>query len=343
MLLRMRSHKSHFSTWLVGLFFLVLMASALLSEFFQAPTETLHELGEYQTVLRSSDLDSITHLTIKNRLGSFTLSKDGYGIWQMTSPREYPATESTITQIIGALGNLKIRKIYEKDLINTSNFSLDRPQLEVTFNSKDGGEHRLQVGLVNPIDNSTYITFEKKKAIYHIDAINYPFEKLDLGQFIDTRIFSVDVNSLASFSLYRGSISKNNLQLEFDRKDNNWQTKDGKVLEPGKVEEYLKELLSLKSQIILDKQTEALKEKIDENLASPYYIITITDDKNRELTYQITWPLASLPDIKMEKRENFMISASDRKYPFLIHKDHFGLFQKRQNQFRTISIKKLFY
>lgn len=319
------------------------MASALLSEFFQAPTETLHELGEYQTVLRSSDLDSISHLTIKNRLGSFTLAKDQYGIWQMTSPREYPATESTITQIIEALGNLKIRKIYEKDLINTSNFSLDRPQLEVTFNAKDGAPQTLQVGLVNPIDNSTYITFEKKKAIYHIDAINYPFEKLDLGQFIDTKIFSIDVNSVATFSLYRSSATKNNLQLEFVRGDNHWQTKDGKVLEPGKVEEYLKELLTLKSQIILDKQTEALKEKIDENLANPYYVIAVTDDNNRELTYQITWPLASLPDIKMEKRENFMISASDRKYPFLIHKDHFGLFQKRQNQFRTISIKKLFY
>ena len=339
----MKSQKSLFSTWLVGGFFVVLLASALLSEFFQAPTESLHELGEYQTVLRSSDLEAVTEVTIKNRLGSFTLAKNQYDNWQMTSPREYPATESTMSQIIDALGNLKIRKIYEKDLINTSNFSLDRPQLEITFTNKEKVTQTLQVGLVNPIDNSTYITFDKKKAIYHIDAINYPFEKLDLGQFIDTRIFSLDVANISSFALYRGSISNSNLQLEFVHKENNWEMKDGRVLEPGKVEEYLEELISLKSQVILDRQTDALKEKIDENLATPYYLIRIVDDKSRELTYKITWPLASLPDIKMEKRENFMISATDRKYPFLIHRDHFALFQKRQNQFRTISIKKLFY
>lgn len=293
--------------------------------------------------MKGTELNEATQITIKNRLGSFTLSKDSYNAWQLISPREYPATEATMTQIMDALSNLKIRKIYEKDLINTSNFSLDRPQLEITFDYKDKVSQTLQVGLINPIDNSTYLTFDKKKAIYHIDAITYPFEKLDIGQFIDTRIFSIELKQIASFALYRGKIDNSNLQLEFYHRDNNWEMKDNRVLEPQKVEEYLSELLTLKSQIILDKQTDALKEKINEYLATPYYVIKIVDNEKREYIYNVTWPLASLPDIKMEKRENFLISATDRKYPFLIHKDYFAIFQKRQSQFRTLSIKKLFY
>lgn len=343
MLVRLKTQKSIFSTWLVSGFFLILLASAMLSEFFQAPIESLQELDEYQTVMKAAELSDATQISIKNRLGSFTLTKNSYGLWQLISPREYPATESTMTQIFNALANLKIRKIYEKDLINTSNFSLDRPQLEITFNYKDKPSQTLQVGLINPIDNSTYISFDKKKAIYHVDAITYPFEKLDIGIFIDTRIFSLELANIASFSLYRNKIDSANLQLEFYHRGNNWEMKDNRVLEPQKVEEYLNELLALKSQIILDRQTDSLKEKVDEFLATPYYVIKITDNENREFIYNITWPLQALPDIKMEKRENFLISASDRKYPFLIHKDYFAIFQKRQSQFRTLSIKKLFY
>ena len=90
--------------------------------------------------------------------------------------------------------------------------------------------------------------------------------------------------------------------------------------------------LNLKSTIILDEVTESLKKKIERNTNNPLYSITIDEKKGSEVQYLISTRIGSLPGIKMETGQYFIIKASNRRFPFLVHKDSFSIFSIRENQ-----------
>jgi hypothetical protein len=68
--------------------------------------------------------------------------------------------------------------------------------------------------------------------------------------------------------------------------------------------------------------------------------------KNKEeelITYTVSPIINSLPQIKTEVRQNFIIQSSARDYPFLLNKDALKLFEKRDNSFKKLGINEIFY
>lgn len=342
MLTKVQTSRSKASNWLLLIFLLVVFISAFITEFFQAPTEKTHVLNQYRTLIEDKKLTNASKIILKNSLGSFTLSRSG-DKWSLTSPRSLPANQKTLQLILSTLSNINIRKVYQSDPINMSNFSLDSPVMEFSLVDTKGVKIDYLLGLVNPIDNTTYIQIPQKEIIYQVDALKSTFESFDLSDFIDSKIFTLTSNQVRDISIYRGEKKSNNVQISFALKKDNWVGKNKRVMRQEKVMDYFQKLFNLKSSLIVDKSSEKLKKALDEKLEKPLYVIEAVQKNGVKLTYKISHIINTLPDLKIEKRQHVLIKASNRKNIFLIHKDNLPLFSQRQSQYRDLNFKKLFY
>jgi len=334
--------KASLSSVMLAFFFLLITAGALSSVFFQAPVVKTHEIERMRVLFNDSDLGDLRELTLSNRLGNFTFERvASQSSWRMTEPRMVMANAQPLERMLSALSEIKIRRIYDRDPINISNFSLDQPQMKVKLVSSDLSTKELSFGLINPIDNSTYIAFDQGDLIYHIDALNFTLENLDLINFIDTRIFALSIDQMASLKIWRENISQP--QLHLVNEDGQWKDAGLNLLEPIAVREFLTELTSLRSLFIIDKKSPELSLAIDQQLEKPLYTVEVISQSGDSYRYSLSQLVQSLPEMKFEKRQNFLIQASNRDYPFMLAKDSLELFNKRNNHFKPLTIKKLFY
>jgi hypothetical protein len=346
MILRLSANRINTSNWLTLIFAVILVLSGFYSEFFQAPTKRNQEFHKNLFLFQETDIANIDSILLHNRLGDFTISRQvgvDANIWDLTRPRELPAAQPVIKKILRTLESIKIRKIYAKDSINLANFSLDAPMMYFELTQKNKPKLKVYFGLVNPIDSSTYLMTSDKDIIYHIDSLNTSLEKLGLSDFVDSHIFSISKEQISSLKIFRGVKLSGNSQLSIAQSPKGFKNRSGEILQPDKVNSYFKSLLSLKSVYILDKITKKLQTKLDSILSKPFYTMVIKTKTGKEITYTISAVINSLPDLKIEKKQNFIIKASDRKYPSVLDKSHFNLFGKKKSSFKKLLFKKLFY
>lgn len=343
MLLRLTQSKSTLSSFMLGLFCLLIIIGSLFSIFFQAPLATNHELTRLRLLFEPDELQKIRSFTLTNRLGTFTFERIGdESQWRMIEPRSVMANPLPIERLFETLSEVRIRRIYDKDPINRSNYSLDNPQIRINLLYQDLSTKELMLGLVNPVDNSTYVKFAKGDLIYHVDALAHTLESLDLVNFIDTRVFSVPVNSIASVRISREA-NFNNPHLSIRLQEGQWIDSNERQIDSEEVHNFLNQLTSLRSIFIIDKTTEDLQRAIDQQLQRPAFFIEMTSTEGELYSYQVSQTVNSLPDIKTEKRQTFLVQASHRDYPFLLPRENLDLFSRRNNQFAAMAIKKLFY
>lgn len=335
--------KSSLSNWLILVFIIILGLGASISEFFQTPINSTTELSRYRSLFPGDKLTNLSEIALTNRIGTFRFEKLDGQPWELIYPRKFPANIPTLNTIINSLQNIKIRKVYQKDPINMANFSLDAPLLEITIIEKDGKKSKLQIGLINPIDNSTYAMISTQKAIYHIDALKHPMSGLDLADFIDSHIFTFNPLKTASLKIYRGNKSQNAVQLQLKKTPKGWAGKNGRPLQNEKVIDYLTKLRNLKSNFILDKSSVKQTEQVEKFLEKPAYILEVEDENKNYFKYKISNVIPAIDKLKIERWQNFIITASDRKYPYLVKRDLIRLFTQSEKPLRKLQFKKLFY
>jgi hypothetical protein len=346
MILKLTSNRINTSNWLTLFFAIILVFSGLYSEFFQAPTKDNQEFQKNLYLFQEADLANVHKILIHNRLGDFVIERnlqEPTSNWDLTEPRQLPASQPIVKRILKTLKGIKIRKFYPKDSINLANFSLDAPMMYFELFEKNKKKVKVYFGLVNPIDSSTYLMTSDKDIIYHIDSLNTSVEKLGLSEFVDSHIFSFKKNQLASLQIYRGSNTQVNPQLSISHGPKGYKNRSGDLLEPDKLEKYLSGLFSLKSIYILDKITEKLETKLDSLLSRPFYTVQVKTKSGEDITYTVSTVVTNLPDLKIEKKQTFIIKASNRKYPTILDRDNFKLFGKKSSAFKKLPFKKLFY
>lgn len=330
--------RNNFSNLLLGFFILALTVSSLVSEFFQAPIISSRQLSRYQFLFSSEEIDKVNSVKLKTELGNFSLSKSN-NTWVLKEPRTIDANSQIINEMLSSLKEIKIKRIFPKDQINLINFSLEKPIVELTLSPLKEKTRSLSFGLVNPIDKSTYMTFSNEDVIYHITLYNFNFEKVDIASLVDSRIFNFNVADISSLNI---KDRNNNERINFNFKDNNWY--DNKtLLDTEKVQNYLKEILSINTKFILDKRDEETQKDIDRYLEKPLYSISMTLKSGEKVNYQITSLIRSIKDVKVEERQNFLISASNRQHPFLVSKSNYKLFYKKTRNFKARNFKKFIY
>ncbi|HAZ12151.1 MAG: hypothetical protein A2X86_01240 [Bdellovibrionales bacterium GWA2_49_15] len=341
--------KSHtLSTFLFLFFVLFTFTVALYTDFYQAPKIGQSTIEETQLVFKEGDFENIVEMRFKNRLGDFLLNRPGSESfeWQLTKPRMFPASSAPIRTILGQLYKLKIRKIYEFEPINTYNFSLDSPVLELDLKNQDGKTWAIRFGLSNSIDNSTYISVNTKNAIFHIDGISENLETMDLAKFIESKVAPYLPERVQSIAFYRALKSDSNLILKAVQKGNKeWSDSAGNPLQEDLVNELLKDFLSIKAQAILDVIPESAQANITKAKTTPQWTMEVELAGGTVVEYAISDLMEKpMPELKIDKRSHFLISAKHLQYPYLVAKDYFKIWEQLSAQrLKKLPIKKLFY
>lgn len=344
MLIKMKTKKAMASHWLIISFALLLLVSAAISEFFQAPSSNNHDLNKLTALFNPEEMQLIQGLTITNKLGEFQLRRTEpfeLNRWQVITPRQLEASSQTISLILDTLKSITIKKVFDKDPINMASFSLTVPVMTIQINTI-GSEATsvLEVGLSNPIDNSTYLTFNGQQVIFQVEALKAPLETFDLAQFVNTSLFMALNSEISYLALYRGkNVGQPIFALEY--KDNAW-TQGGKHdINQELVADLLDSLRKSKGQIILDTLNDKQEPIVSRAISQPAYSL-IVKENGVEMTYYISQPTLAIPGVKIEKGQSVIVSSPQKNYPILVHKELLNLFANHFN-FRDQTIKKFSY
>lgn len=323
--------KSSVASWLSFIMMLSLLVLLGFSEFFQNTTQDKKTLDLLSNPIRADIMANIKTIRIQNRIGNFTLNQQN-NQWILKEPRVMPAKVETINKILEALKNVNINTIHQYEPINIQNFSLDRPIMVIDLYSKLEETLQINVGLINPINNTSYITVSGNDTIFQIELLKNNIELFNLSDFIESSIFSTPINDIANFSLFRRGTNEAHNSLT--KKGVEWSSKKYKTISNKSVEKRLNKLFNIKTHMIVDKQDEKLQNFISNYTQSPLYTIKIKTTSNKNITYQITSLIKALPELKLSKKQYFIMTASDRLYPYIIEKQYLKEFVLRYSELR---------
>jgi len=337
MFIRLELKKSLLSTWMTVSFSIILFLTGFYSDFFQAPIKSKARLDRYSSLFQPGQILGVRQLILKNNLGTFHFEKtatDPDTQWKMISPRKIPANSSLVKNILQKLNDVKIKSVHTHDPINIANYALDTSTLEITLIDSNEKSSTLKFGLINSLDNSTYVSLKEQNSIYHINNVSKKFNSYDLSDFVDSRIFTFDLTSINSFTIFRGKSSKKQVSFQAKKKNGAWYGKLDLPLKTETILSFFGELSDLRSSFIIDKVSENLHSEIEKYLDNIKFEIEVVHGDNKIYRYKISSLIRSLPGLNLNKRENFIIKPSNRNFPYILNKKFFNLFNQNDRKFR---------
>lgn len=326
-----------YSSWLLAIFVFVLIITAAYTKYFNIPGSQDHNLERIRILFNSNDLASVKTLNFKNRLGQFTIenfnSKKMGSHWLLTSPRRLFANENTINKIFKVLEDIRIKKVYPNDEITRANFSLNNPNMEITLKDNTNGSLKVSIGLINPIDNSTYIQSSDSDAIFHIQALPTFLEKLNFSDFIDSNISSVPFNKITTIKIFKKDSKSPQLHLLKDS-EGEWQSIEGRLLDAESIKSYYDNLMTTQTHLILDAITEEQSEAVKTLLEKPIYTLKIYQGEQQVIAYDVSYLINNFPGLKIENKKFLLIQSSNKDYPYVYNKDILKSFYATQYTFK---------
>jgi len=315
--------RSFVSTWFSLLFFTLLALYLGFIEFFQDSRIEINAKSLLVNPVQSDFLSKVHDIRFKNRLGQFSIKKEK-GEWLLWEPRVIPAKTKTINNILEQLGKIKVQTIHEYEPINIESFTLDKPIIEIDLTTEKQNKLMIKFGFINKINETSYMTVSGHNLIFQTEMLKSPFESLELSDFVDSNVFSIEIGDIKRISIYHGKNTEPNNVLEYI--DENWLSKRYKSISNENTQAKVNSLIDIKTHMIVDKTNEELQSFIDNYLASPLYRIVIQTKDDKTLTYKVSTLTKAINELKIEKRQYFIMSASNRPYPFLINKNYIERF-----------------
>lgn len=313
---------SYISSWLLGIFSLALFVLVGFSELFQSESKKNKSLDILNNPIRADILANLKTIRLKNRLGSYTLTHNDDG-WILKEPRLMPANKTTVNNILDSLKNVNIHTVHEYEPINISNFSLDNPIMAIDLYSELDEQFQVNIGLINPINNTSYMTVSEQKTIFQTDILMNNLQSMELADFIDSHIFSSDIREIEKFEIFqRGNSTSRNL---LSKSSGTWKSKKYNSITDSSVDSKLNKILKVRTHMIIDRQDTKIQNLIQNYMDNPLYTIKISA-KDKEIVYKVSSLIGAISEFKLEKRQYFLMNASDRKYTYVIHKDFLNEF-----------------
>lgn len=332
------------SNLILFLFFILVSLAALFSDIFQTPVKTGSELIEQAKLFTANDLSKIHRLSLKNKSGEYIferVQKNPTSPWHMVSPRDISANSLFIEKLFNAMTTIKVKKIFPDGKINTSNFSIDKPTSTLNLIDQSGKVITIVFGLMNTIDNSTYLKISGRSGIFHVEAPNVSLENASILDLIESQIISINLETIIDFKIYRGNKKSSTPQLEMKKKDKNWYDREGNLLSLEKFDDYLQDLSSLKSSFIIDKQTDSQKRQINNLSRNAEYIVSIEDNKSNIIDYNISGLTRELSDLDLKNEEYFIVTISNNTTSYVVKKEFYELFNRKSDTLKAAVIKNM--
>ena len=344
------SIKSHGPVPLITIitFAFIVIGGALYTELFQKPEFEVANNQIFRNPIDINFLSNARSMKIKNTLGSYRVIKKSdvtTSTWNVSTPRSVPAKNELINEMIQSLSQIKVRRTYPNDDINKDHFFLRNPNVTITLGTSTDPTDQdmsINVGLINPIDNSTYISISNSKLIYQINTIKFPFESIEFTDLIDSRVVPVSKDEIAEVAYFKGNSSSSFFKIKRHQKQ--WIDSRKFVLRDDRVDDFLQNILSYNAQVILDQDSESRQEVSTRFLKAPIYRLKVTTMNGNSHLYEISKIVhKSYPELKIEKRQNILVKANYADHPFVLSKQFLQLFYRTEKFMRDRKKpKKLF-
>lgn len=317
--------KPQLSTVLVAFFFFILLFLGLFAEVFESESPEVDLAQIYANPIPVAELQHLKSMKITNKQGTFDIlnthtTGNLEGPWQMTAPQALVVKAEVITKIIEAFNVIRVRNFHRLEPINVTSYSLDNPTLTLLFTNSKERSFEIKMGLINPIDNSAYMTISTQNQIYQIDPLEIQLESYDLAQLVESKVLALNPESLLSLEIY----TEAGLQLKILKKEELWLGDAGAELAAGKVTKFLERLEDLKSTSILENLTPEQKDVMDRATAVPLYSLKLITSQGVR-TYIIGEVKGGIPGTAISGTV-YALSTDERKSYVLIDKDQLKVF-----------------
>lgn len=309
------------STVLVAFFFLMLLFLGLFAEVFEAETPEVDIAQIYANPVPVNELQKLKSLKLTNKHGTFVFENtaaDGSlaGPWQMLEPQALRLKGDVVSKIIDALNVIRVRNFHRLEPINITSFSLDNPTLTLLFTNMRDKNFEIKMGLINPIDNSAYLSLSSQDQIYQIDPIEMALESYDLAQLVESKVLAVNADSLQSLEIYAGP----NLQLKLIKKEAQWFDQAGVILADAKVRKLFERLEQIKSYSILDKLNTDQQTFMEKVMSTPQFSLKLISGQGVR-TYVIAPLTGQIPGMNVVKGGSYALSTDEKQSFVLIEND----------------------
>lgn len=316
----------------------MIVAGALISQLFQAPIHLDKDLNTHYNPFLELNLGEVRALELTNKLGRYKIHKK-QNYWYLSYPKNLPADTIMVRNILSVFSDIKIRASYQNDEINRGHFSLDRPSVKLTLEFNDEKREEINVGVINPIDNSMYIAQKGQEAIYQTELLDFPLESLEFSSLIDPYVFSPKEDDVSLISIKKAGKSFSNpniLTILKDKETNKWLDEEGQELDSTMVSSYLNKLLHMKRTVIIDEKNKTVDELTNQYLLKqPAFIVELKDNQETSFIYTISGLIyKAVPRFKITKLSSFLVQASDREYPYVVLKKELSTFNITSKQLR---------
>jgi hypothetical protein len=185
-------------------------------------------------------LENISKIDIKKK-GSdpVELAKDGSGVWQIVSPKQYRADQNTVSSLASTLASLSSERLLDANASNPGQYGLADAGYEVDVIEKDGSGHRLLIGDEAPAGSSSYAALGGDPRVFMLASYNKTSLAKSLSDLRDKRLLVFEQDKLSRVELIAKKV-----EIEFGRNKDQWQILKPKPLraDDSKVEELVRKL-----------------------------------------------------------------------------------------------------
>jgi Domain of unknown function (DUF4340) len=326
--------KPRVSTILVIFFFFILLFLGLFAEVFESQSPEVDMAQIYANPVPIAQLQKLSSLRLTNKQGSFLFENTDpqgtpSGPWQMTEPQALKVKSDVISRIVETLSVIRVRNFHRLEPINISSFSLDNPTLTLNFTNSAQKIIEIKVGLINPIDNSAYLSVSGQNQIYQIDPLEIALESYELAQLVESKVLALNPATLQSLEIY----SPAGLELKLLKKDEQWVDQAGNTLKTARVEKFFADLEDLKSFSIMENMTPEQKDFMEKVMAAPAITLKIISGQNVR-NYLIGEIKGAIPGVLTTKGPVFALTTEDKKSYVLLEKDELKILNLKPNDLK---------
>ena len=322
------------STLLVITFAFILLFLGLFAEVFESHAPEVDLAQIYANPIPVIELQNLKSLRITNKQGTFLLENthpEGKieGPWQMILPQALKVKDNVIQKILDALNVIRVRNFHSLEPINITSFSLDNPTLTLNFVTSKDKAYEVKMGLINPIDNSAYLSLSSQNQIYQIDPIEITLESYDISQLVESRVLALNSESLVSLEIY----TPTGLEVKLLKKEDLWLDQNGVSLESSKVNKYFERLEDLKSFSILSNLTGPQQEFMESALATPIYTLKLISAQGVR-SYFVSEIKNGIPGMNLARSNFYALSSEEKKSFVLIDKENLKAFTLKSSDLK---------
>lgn len=219
------------------------------------------------------DEKNLTSLTLSTSESKTILKKDG-DHWNVVEPVKTKSDEDEVENLLNTLKTAKHSRVVDESPKDLSPYGLKNPKLTLTLGLKEKDNTSILVGDNSPIGSSLYIKLNDKPTVLLSSVTRKDLTK-SLYDLRDKSILGFSTGSISKIN-----IERENIKIEFEKKENNWIVKSGELNSKAENAEVSNLLSSIGVGKIKSFEEEDPKDLTQYSLDKPEIKITLNEKDN---------------------------------------------------------------